>query len=172
MRSVTMASAASVAVGSSLTVRESLDRARSPRASCAAARHADRVLEEDAVELGRLGDLRDVGVALEVHVVGRDGVGMAPAGEMVARHAEEAAEPEHALAVIGRPPTRSRPADDAAPGQHAAGRYGLFLAEPVLRDRHAEIAAEGRALVLGAEAGRAAAARGSPWSTHSSSGLG
>ena len=97
MRSVTMASAASAAVGSSLTVRESLDRARSPRASCAAARHADRVLEEDAVELRRLGDLRDVGVALEVHVVGRDGVGMPPPGEMVARDAEEAAETEHAL---------------------------------------------------------------------------
>ena len=60
-----------------------------------AARHADRVLEEDAVELRRFGHLGDVGVALEVHVIGRLGVGMAPAGEMVARHAEEAAEAKH-----------------------------------------------------------------------------
>jgi hypothetical protein len=83
--------------------RLELDRARElgPRPLAArqlpAAGDADRVLEKDAVELRRLGDLGDVGVALEVHVVGRDRVGMAPAREMVARHAEEAAESQHAL---------------------------------------------------------------------------
>src|SRR6185312_1471037 len=95
--------------------RLELDRSRELRPcplaarQLAAARHADRVLEEDAVELRRLGDLRDVGIALEVHVVGRDGVGMPPPGEMVARDREEAAETEHALVHGHALPDRGPP---------------------------------------------------------------
>ena len=69
----------------------------------AAAGHAHRVLEEDGVELGGLGDLGDVGVLLEVHVRRRDRIGMAPAREMVAGHAEEAAEPELPASGHGGP---------------------------------------------------------------------
>ena len=58
----------------------------------AAAGHADRVLEEDRVELGFFRDLGDVGVFLEIHVGRRDRIGMPPARQMVARHAEEAAQ--------------------------------------------------------------------------------
>jgi hypothetical protein len=63
----------------------------------AAARDADRVLEEDAVELGGFRHLGDVGVLLEIHVRRGDRVGMAPAGEVIARHAEETAESQHPL---------------------------------------------------------------------------
>ena len=89
-----MASAASVAVGSSLTVRESLARVRSPRASARLPATPTVSWKKMRVELGRLGDLGDVGVFLEVHVGRRDRIGMAPARQMVARHAEEAAQPE------------------------------------------------------------------------------
>src|SRR4030095_14727276 len=92
MRSVTMASAASVAVGSSLTVRESLARVRSPRASARLAGTPTLSREKQGADFRGPGGLGDVGVLLEVHVRRRDRVRMAPARQMVARHAEEAAQ--------------------------------------------------------------------------------
>ena len=73
--------------------RELGARAFAPRQG-AAAGHAHRVLEEDRVELGCFRHLGDVGVFLEIHVGRRHRIGMTPARQMVAGHAEEAAEAE------------------------------------------------------------------------------
>ena len=66
-----------------------------------AAGHAHRVLEEDRVELGGFRHLGDVGVLLEVHIGRGDRIGMTPAGQVIAGHAEEAAKTELTTLVTG-----------------------------------------------------------------------